>query len=239
MDLSVVIPAFNEQGKIREDIAAASDFISGCGWTGEVIVVDDGSTDRTLETARATSVGRNVTLRTIGTGNHRGKGYAVRTGILKATGRRILFVDSGSCIPYSSIMKGLQMLDAGDCPIIHGSRFHPRSRILKPMKSARRLASFLFRSYIRFFVPVPKELRDTQCGLKIYNGEVARELYSECITEGFMFDIEIILRAGTRSYCICEFPVVWSPDPDSRLSPGAVIFSIFAELRKIRKALKS
>ena len=54
-----------------------------------------------------------------------------------------------------------------------------------------------------------------------------------------MFDIEIILRAGTRSYCICEFPVVWSPDPDSRLSPGAVIFSIFAELRKIRKALKS
>lgn len=239
MDLSVVIPVFNEQEKIRDDIIAASEFLCGCGWRGEIIVVDDGSTDGTLETARATGVGKNVTLRTIKTENHRGKGHAVRTGILKATGKRIMFVDSGSCIPYSSISKGLEMLDTGDCLIIHGSRYQPQSMIINPMKTSRRLASRLFCLYIRFFVPVPKMLRDTQCGLKIYRGDVAHELYSECITEGFMFDIEIILRAGMRSYCIREFPVEWSSDPDSRLSPVAVIFSIFAELRKIRNALKT
>ena len=238
MELSIVIPVYNEQEKVRNDIIAASEFLLKNEMRGEIIVVDDGSTDKTSEVARSTTINEGVTLKIIDYNEHLGKGYAVRTGVLDAVADRIMFIDSGNCVPYDNIRKGLEMLEANDCMVAHGSRFHPESKIQRPRKLFRRIASYLFRKYIRFYGRIPEYLRDTQCGLKIYKKQVAHELYSECITDGFMFDIEIILRALKKEYCICEFPVEWSSDPDSRLSLRRTFFKMFTELRTIRKALK-
>ena len=84
---------------------------------------------------------------------------------------------------------------------------------------------------------IPSEFTDTQCGFKIYRGDIARNLYSQCITDGFMFDIEILLRAQMQSYRIKEFPIEWSCDPDSRLSPTRSLTHILAELRTIRRTI--
>ena len=239
MDLSIIIPVYNEQDKIVKDIHAASAFLSGKGMTGEIIVVNDGSTDYTAEVVRSATVDKGIKLELIDGREHTGKGYAVKTGVLRASGDRIIFIDSGNCVPYDNILKGLEVINGRDCMIAHGSRLHPESKIMRPMNLRRKLVSYLFRKYIRIRSHIPKELKDTQCGLKIYEKSVAHELYSECITNGFMFDIEIILRARKKSYGIREFPIEWTSDPDSRLSFRSVLFSIFRELRVIRQALKS
>ena len=83
----------------------------------------------------------------------------------------------------------------------------------------------------------PRELTDTQCGFKIYKGDIARELYSQCVTDGFLFDIEIILRAQRKGYRIGEFPVEWACDPDSRLSVTRTPWPLLVELYKLKRVM--
>jgi len=238
MDLSIVIPVYNEEQKIRHDITAASNFLSGCGMTGEIIVVDDGSSDQTSEVASNTSGDKGVSLKIIAYKEHTGKGKAVKTGIMEAGSDLIMFIDSGNCVPYENISRGIDLLKDGECEIAHGSRFLTESLITRPRKQYRKLVSFFFRKYIRILSRIPKNLTDTQCGLKIYRKETAHELYAACITDGFLFDVEIILRAREKGYRIMEFPIEWTTDPDSRLSVSRTFLSIFSEMRTIRKALK-
>lgn len=239
MDLSIIIPVFNEEQKIRHDIIAASNFLSSYEMTGEIIVVDDGSKDQTSEVALETTVDEGVSLKVIDYKDHIGKGYAVKAGIMEASSEIIMFIDSGNCVPYSNINRGIDLLTSGECEIAHGSRFLTRSLIKRSRKPYRRLASFLFRKYIRIHSRIPGNLTDTQCGLKLYGKGIAHELYAECITDGFMFDIEIILRARKKGYRILEFPIDWSSDPDSRLSVRGTFLRMFSELRTIRKTLTS
>jgi glycosyltransferase involved in cell wall biosynthesis len=238
MDLSIVIPVYNEAQKIAHDISAASGFLSRCGMTGEIIVSDDGSTDRTSEVALNTKVDEGVSLRITGYGEHAGKGRAVKTGIMEAGSGIVLFIDSGNCVPFEQISRGIDLLKSGQCDIAHGSRFLDESLITRPRKPCRKLVSFLFRKFIRRLSRVPGHLTDTQCGLKIYPKKIAHELYADCITDGFLFDIEIILRAREKGYRILEFPIEWTSDPDSRLSVRATFPEIFSELRMIRKVLR-
>ncbi len=238
MDLSIVIPVYNEAQKIRYDISAASRFLSGHRMTGEIIVVDDGSKDKTPEAAKNLSVAEGVSLKVIGYGEHTGKGRAVKTGIMVAGSDKIMFIDSGNCVPYENIIPGIDLIKNGECDIAHGSRFLAGSIITRPRKAFRRLVSYLFRKFIRLLGRIPGNLTDTQCGLKIYPKEIAHELYAASITEGFLFDIEIILRAREKGYRIMEFPIEWTSDPDSRLSVWHTFPRIFFELRAIRKALR-
>jgi dolichyl-phosphate beta-glucosyltransferase len=239
MDLSIVIPVYNEAQKIRQDIMAASDYLSGYRMQGEIIVVDDGSTDQTSEVALDTHVDEGVSLKITGYNKHAGKGKAVKTGIMQASSELIMFIDSGNCVPYENISRGIDLLNEGVCEIAHGSRFLGESRIMRSRTAYRRLVSYLFRRYIRLLSRIPVSLTDTQCGLKIYPKAMAHELYGTCISDGFLFDIEIILRAREKGYRIQEFPIEWTSDPDSRLSVRGTFLSMFSELRMIRKALRS
>lgn len=239
MDLSIVIPVYNEAQKIRQDIMAASDYLSEYRMKGEIIVVDDGSADQTSEVVLNTPVDNGVSLRIIGYKKHTGKGKAVKTGIMEAGSGLIMFIDSGNCVPYENINRGVDLLNGGVCEIAHGSRFLGASRIMRSRTAYRRLVSYGFRRYIRLLSRIPRSLTDTQCGLKIYPKAIAHELYGTCISDGFLFDIEIILRAREKGYRIQEFPIEWTSDPDSRLSVRGTFLSLFSELRMIRKALKS
>ena len=237
MDLSIVIPAYEEGHKIARDVGAAAQFFCAHDLQGEIIVVDDGSSDNTAQAAEDVQVPDGVERRVLRYEAHRGKGCAVRTGMTQTTGKYVMFADCGLCIPYGNALEGLEMLKSDVCDIAHGSRRHIQSDILKDQPWHRRFLSRTFKATVRLMLRIPRELTDTQCGFKVYKGDVARALYSQCITDGFMFDIEIILLAIRNGYRIGEFPVEWACDPDSRLSVTRTPWPVLVELRTLRRAM--
>ena len=237
MDISIIIPALNEAAKIKYDILAAAAFIRRRFSSGEVIVIDDGSDDDTASVAQAVVVEEPVVLHVIRYPQNRGKGFAVRTGIQTSRGDWVMFADSGLCIPYDNAMLGLNQLQNNDCQLAHGSRKREDSFIEQQHLKTRRLPSILLPLFLRWYMGIPRYLTDTQCGFKIYNGDIARELYNAAIVDGFMFDVEIIVRALRRGYTICEFPVTWSADPDTRLQISRMPMQMLKELHRIKHEL--
>ena len=236
MELSIVIPAFDERNKIAGDVKSAADFLAASSLTGQTIIVDDGSSDDTAEIARAAEHGE-IPLEVIRYEQNRGKGYAIKTGIAASTGDFVMFADCGCCVPYEDALTGLKLLKTGEVDIAHGSRAAKESVICRPRNTYRKTLSKLFRIFTTLWLNIPPELSDTQCGFKLYRGDIARKLYADCVTEGFMFDIEIILRAGSAGYRIKEFPIRWAWDHDSRLSMIRHGKEILTELAIIRKTL--
>ena len=244
MDLSIVIPAYDESKKIARDITEAAGFLEAHDFAGQIIVVDDGSRDNTTETAKNAGAVReppvlpsNVQLNVIRYEEHRGKGYAVRTGIKQSKGQYVMFADSGSCVPYEDTLRGLQLLKTDKCDIAHGSRKMRGCHIEKTQSLYRRICSRMFHWFVIHDMKIPAEFTDTQCGFKMYKGDVARHLYGEAITDGFTFDIEIIMRAQQEGYRIKEFPIDWTCDRDSRLSPTRSSWQVLTELLRIRRTL--
>jgi dolichyl-phosphate beta-glucosyltransferase len=157
--------------------------------------------------------------------------------VAASTGQYVLFADSGVCIPYDQAMRGLGLLRGDRCEIAHASRKRVDSVIVNPQPLYRRIFSRAFRFAADVYLGVPYRLTDTQCGFKMYKGDVARRLYSQCQTEGFLFDLEIIFRAKRDGARIAEFPVTWSCDPDSRLRAGRTAVRTVVELRDIKRAV--
>jgi dolichyl-phosphate beta-glucosyltransferase len=207
MDFSIVIPAYDESKKISRDISEAAGFLEAHKFTGQIIVVDDGSKDNTTEIAKKSTIPPNVQLNVIRYEKHRGKGYAVRTGMKRTTGEYVMFADSGSCVPYEDTLRGLELLKSDVCDIAHGSRKMRGCHIEKMQSLYRRTCSRMFHWFVIHDMKIPAEFTDTQCGFKMYKGDVARHLYGEAITNGFTFDIEIIMRAQQEGYRIKEFPI--------------------------------
>ena len=238
MDLSIVIPVLNEEKKIAQDILLALDFFEQQNIQGEVIVVDDGSSDHTASVVNKYEEDFPEKIKLISYCPNQGKGYAVKKGILEARGRFILFADSGSCVPFTDALKGIDLIKNQNVDIAHGSRHLPESKIIIPRKWHRSLFSFLFRKFISLYSRLPKSLTDTQCGFKVYKKEVAHPLYQQCQTKGFMFDIEIILLAKKEGYIIQEFPIKWTTDYDSRIQLSKTFFRMIRELRDIKQRLR-
>ena len=233
MKLSIIIPALNERDKIERDLREAYGFLCQAGLDGEIIVVTDGSTDDTAMVARSCS-GDIPVLHILDQTEQRGKGAAVRRGVGVARGSIIMFADAGLCVPYEDATLGIDMLDAGRCDLAHGSRSDPKTVLLRVQPLWRQVGSRLFRSLIYAVMGIPRTIGDTQCGFKLYRAEAARDLYSSLFTAGYMFDIEIILRAVKRGYVIAGFPVRWSNDADSRYHPIKGTIAVLRQLTAIR-----
>ncbi len=148
-----------------------------------------------------------------------------------------MYADSGNCVPYEDVLRGLQLIKSGICHIAHGSRKMRGCHIEKAQSFYRRICSRMFHWFVIYIMGIPAKFTDTQCGFKIYRGDVARHLYGECITDGFTFDIEIIMRAQKEGYRIKEFPIDWTCDRDSRLSPTRSSWHVFRELITIKRTL--
>jgi dolichyl-phosphate beta-glucosyltransferase len=239
MDLSIIIPTFDEARKIRRDVTAAAEFLAAHMGRGEIIVSDDGSRDGTLEAARAVHVPAGIAFRVLGPAPHRGKGAAVRSGIGASTCEYVMFADSGLTTPFENALRGLDLIGSGRCELAHGSRKLPESVIRIPQQSDRKVSSALFRALLRALFPVPRHLTDTQCGFKVYRGDVARRLYGECVIDGFLFDVEVILRAQHHGCRILEFPIEWSCDRDSRLTFRRSSWPILQELLALKRVVSS
>ncbi|HEX5275361.1 MAG TPA: glycosyltransferase [Candidatus Rubrimentiphilum sp.] len=235
LDLSIVIPAFKEAHKIPADIAAADEFLTRAGLKGEIILVNDGSTDATLETARALQA-QYPRLAVLSYRENRGKGHALKLGMNYASGRFLMFADAGLCVPYDIARIALTMLELDMCDIAHGSR-RMRGSVKREQPLYRRLGARAFALLIHTVVGVPRSISDTQCGFKLYRRAVAKRLYSELVTDGFMFDVEIILRALQDGYRILEFPVLWTNDADTRMNPMTDSGKFLRDLAAMRLAL--
>jgi len=233
--LSIVIPAYKESGKIERDIREAAKFLRDGRVSGEIIVVDDGSPDDTAERAAAFQH-ELPNLRVLRYERNRGKGHALRVGIGHARGRYVLFADSGLCVPYEIARVGLTMLELDMCDVAHGSR-RMRGSIVREQPLFRRIGSRVFKVLIHTAMGIPLYISDTQCGFKLYRREVAQALYAATVTDGFMFDIEVLLRALKSKKRVLEFPVLWSNDADSRMSPRRDSFKFLTDLAHIRLVL--
>ena len=233
MDLSIVIPVYNEAQKIPGDIEDALNYFREQSLEGEIIISDDGSKDNTRSVIQALqNEHKNLILQE---NPHRGKGSAIRAGMVRAKGNTILFIDSGSCIPYQYVHEGIKLIREGHSDIAHASRFLPESKIDKPKSLFRRILSRAFRIVIPLYMGIYGRYSDTQCGLKIYSKEAAHTIYGACFTDGFMIDIESIIRAEKNNFRIKEFPIHWFADPDSRLTASKTFISMMRELSKIKE----
>jgi dolichyl-phosphate beta-glucosyltransferase len=237
--LSVVIPCFNEARKIETDIQAALSYFGSvehalaCS-SFELILVDDGSADGTAEILnQATNKLKHVphSVRAICYKPNRGKGHAVRTGMLAARGRYRLFADAGLCVPYSEIEKGLALLEAG-ADVAIGSRKLSESHVVEQQAGYRRIGSSVFGLLVRNWMGL--RYSDTQCGFKLFTAQAAERLFSAARIDGFMFDAETLINARKFNLTVKEFPVEWHADPDSRYKPFSGSLRNLVELVRIQ-----
>jgi glycosyltransferase involved in cell wall biosynthesis len=238
MDISIIIPAFNEEKKIGRDVEVAAAFIDEESILGEVIVVDDGSTDNTAEEAQNAAVPPAVERKVVRLDKNRGKGAAVKAGILASNGEVVVFADSGTCVPYANALPHIERIKKCELDIAIASR-RLRETVIRQNRSwQRRILSSFFRLVARIITGVPRRFSDTQCGFKVYQGDVARELFAGCKTSGFLFELEILLRALKKGYRIEEFPVEWTCDLDTRLRPGSDAGKVLKEMLQVRSIIK-
>ena len=215
--LSIVIPAYNEEKKIIKDIEAVYEYFKEYSIDGELVIVDDGSKDETYNPA-TNYKNKFPTLKVINYKGNRGKGYAVKTGVLNASGDYILVADSGLCVPFKCANNGLELLKKEN-DIAIGSRRKQNTKIVTKQPLYRRLGSKLFHFLINTFNVIPSGIDDTQCGFKIFKKEVAHNIFKKMFTEKFMWDIEMLRRAVKEKYKVISFGVQWANDPDTRYNP--------------------
>ncbi|MCJ7681301.1 MAG: glycosyltransferase [Candidatus Aminicenantes bacterium] len=238
MDISIVIPAFNEQNKINFDVEAAAVFIRNRNWQGEVIVVDDGSRDHTREEVRKVYSPPGVNIHVLRHPRNRGKGAAVRTGILASKGHVVLYADSGTCVPYPDALPSIERIRSGELDLALASRRHKKTVIHRDRPLKRRFLSQVFRWTTRLITGLPRSISDSQCGFKVYGGSMARSLFELMETDGFLFEIEILLLALHRGLRLEEFPIHWTCDPDTRLQPGRIAAGVLKGLFRLRSRMK-
>jgi dolichyl-phosphate beta-glucosyltransferase len=226
LDLSVVIPAYNEQERLQKHIPAIRAHLAGKSY--EIIVVNDGSQDQTSQVARA--LGATV----IDLNPNRGKGGAVKAGMLAAQGRYVLFTDADQSTPIREVDKLLEKLEAGyDLAI--GSRAVPGAEVEQPQAWYRALAGKLFGIGTRALCI--RGIHDTQCGFKAMKREVAQKVFPQVTSNSAIFDIEMLVVATREGYRIAELPVHWVHDPDTRIPYNLRrALRIWGELFRIRQA---
>ncbi len=227
--LSVVIPAYNEEKRLQYSLASVLDFLKQQSYLWEILVSDDGSSDGTAALARETLKG--LPHQVLVSPLNRGKGHAVRQGVLAAHGHYILHSDADFSTPIEEVTRFLGYLEK-DFDIVIGSRALPDSKVEVRQNFIRETMGRTFNRLARLFSF--KGIHDSQCGFKCFRGEVAKNLFSHSRLNGFSFDPEIIFLAQKRGYRIREEPVIWRNSPQSRVRLIADPIHMFWDLLKIR-----
>lgn len=235
--LSLVIPAYNEEKRLPATLAAIVDYLALRDFSYELIVVDDGSSDGTREMVRDFASTRPwIRLENYvdeaGKPVNRGKGYAVRHGILAAVGRDILFSDADLSTPIEELDKMMGPISAGDYDITFASRALPDSKLAIHQPWYREWMGRTFNKFVQRVVDT--EIVDTQCGFKGFRGDAARAIFSRANIDGFGFDTELVFLARKYGFKIKEVPVTWHHRDESRVSPLVAPFQMMGELLQVR-----
>ncbi|MEP6717069.1 MAG: dolichyl-phosphate beta-glucosyltransferase [Terriglobia bacterium] len=229
--ISIVVPAFNEQARLPESLRRIEQYFSRSEWAfREVLVVDDGSTDGTAQAAEAFAAA-HPDFRVLKNPGNRGKGYSVRHGMLETRGEWTLFTDADLSAPIEELDTLWKAVQAGGQEIAIGSRALDPSLIGVHQPGFRETAGRFFNLVMRRVAGL--DIADTQCGFKLFRGDVARKVFKRQQLERFGFDVEVLFIAKKLGYRIAEVPVRWNHSEGSKVGMFNGL-QAFAELAAIR-----
>jgi dolichyl-phosphate beta-glucosyltransferase len=227
MEISIVIPAFNESLRLGSTLRRVVDYLKREEVSYEVLVVDDGSTDSTAELARGFEA---EGVRVLRQERNRGKGAVTKIGVLASRGDEVLLLDADLSTPIEELARLRPYLAQAE--LVLGSRAVDRSLITQRQPFYRETMGRIFNLIIQLLGV--RGLRDTQCGFKLLDGEVARRLFAELKIERFAYDVELVLLARRHGLRVVEVGVRWADSPSSRVNPVTDSCRMFWDVLALR-----
>jgi putative flippase GtrA len=234
-DVSIVIPAYNEQFRLRKSLEQDITYLSGLNGSWEIIVVDDGSYDQTAALVQTYVESHRESIHLLRLPRNRGKGAAVQLGVINALGRYIIIADADNATPIEEV--GRFLAEAKEDEIMIGSRYVEAATIEKKQSKWRVRIGRLGNLLIRLFLI--DGIADTQCGFKLFPARIAKELFSRQRINGWGFDMEVLSIAQGMGIPIREKGVTWRDVPGSRLRPLRDAVMTLCELVVIKMNLWS
>jgi len=216
--VSVVIPAFNEESRIGSSLELILDYFDAREERFEVVVVDDGSSDRTVEAVEEVvrSHANGGVVRVVRNDGNRGKGYSVRRGMLEAIGLHGLLTDADLSTPIDEFPKLEAEVIRGGYDIAIGSRDIEGARVEVHQSSVRENSGKLYNIFVRLLTGFT--FRDTQCGFKLFDLARKQDLFGRQLIERFGFDVELLMIAQRLGMSVKEVPVLWRHDSGSKVN---------------------
>jgi len=236
-EISIVIPAFEEQDRLGESVRTILRYIESEKLSAELIIVDDGSGDKTAETGETVSAEfPDVQTKVIRYEKNRGKGFAVKTGLLVAEADIAIFSDADLSTPIEELPKLVEPIQNGEFDLTFGSRALDRSLIGERQPWRREQGGKVFNLIVRTLTGLP--FWDTQCGFKAFNMKKFRPLLDVMQIERFGFDVEFLFVANLHKLKLKEIPVRWNHDERTKVSVVRDSQRMFNEVREIRRNAK-
>jgi glycosyltransferase involved in cell wall biosynthesis len=228
-DISIIIPSYNEEGRLPETLERIARYVRASGRAVEILVVDDGSTDGTAAVAESFR-SKFGALRVLSNGLNHGKGYSVRHAMLEARGRIVLFTDADLSAPIEEADKLFAALETYEIAI--GSRALDRRLISIHQSHFREFAGVIFNTIVRLCLRLP--FVDTQCGFKAFRREPCRIIFEQQRIERFGFDPELLYLARRHGLRAVEIPVRWGHSPTTKVSMFRDSLQMFLDVFIIR-----
>ncbi len=235
MELSIIIPAYNEEERIEPTLRSVSRFLRGLGLRYEILVVDDGSSDGTETLVNRLEL-EIPFLRCLSLSKNRGKGHAIRVGMLATMGDIRVMYDADGSMPVSELPKLLAPIFSERADIAIGSRYSDDASTTEAQPWWRVAWSRLANRVVRH--SLAPGIRDTQCGFKAFSGAAANDIFARATIDGWAFDLEALALASRLKYRIAERGVVWRDDERSKISPLRDSVNVAREFWRIRRNLR-
>jgi len=230
--LSIILPCYNEEKNIRRNIEHIHNYLKARFSDFEIIAVNDGSSDATPAELQKSREESRIPLRIINGRTNRGKGAAVRDGVLRSKKEIIMFLDADLAIPIEELSKFLGVLETGYDFVI-ASRFVGGLKILKPVLWYRSIMEKIFR-ILRMIIINNYDIQDTQCGFKVFKRQTAFKIFPQLTVRGWSFDVEIIFLAKKAGLKIKELPITLQNPPESHIRIVKDSVKMFFDLIKIK-----
>jgi dolichyl-phosphate beta-glucosyltransferase len=234
--LSIVVPAYNEARRLPPTLAALGDFFRDFTRSYEVLIVVEQSTDGTLEIA-AGHVAQQAHFHVIDNGPQRGKGHAVRSGMRRARGEIVFYMDADLSVPLAEVAAFLRHFEqTPKVDVLVGNRQHARSRITRRQSPLREGMGKIFNRVLQRLALVA--LRDTQCGFKAFRQGACQEIFARQTLDGFAFDVEVLLLAERLGHVVEDLPVEWINSPESKVEIVSDSLKMLRDTWQIRQRLR-
>ncbi|MCM2282547.1 MAG: glycosyltransferase family 2 protein [Bdellovibrionaceae bacterium] len=239
--VSLVIPAYNEESRLPSSLRDIRAFFGHEMQGLEVLVVVEASSDRSLDAARE-AVHGDARFQIVDNLVHRGKGYAVKSGMLRAQGEIVIFMDADLSTPLAEVYAFLaHLVQHPETHVAIGSREHARSQIMRKQTWIRRNLGRTFNAFVQGLTM--RGITDTQCGFKAFRRDAAQDLFSRQTLDGFAFDVEILMLARELGYKIDVLPVKWVNSPASKvriwIDPLKMLWDLLKIRRRVRRSVRA